>query len=126
MRNVEWSWLASLIFSLSAAGCGEPSHSEDLSQLTPADLCAKKCGLEVAPNCEKTPPDYESSCALLCRAKYDKFPNCVAAARSLDGCAIQRVSYGCEGGNLSIRPIGACAFEGAQCVSCTGSAFECL
>ena len=127
MKNVKLACLGSLLFGLSAAGCADSSPgSEDFSQLTSAELCAKKCNLAVAANCSNTPPDYATSCALLCQAKYDKFPSCTGAARSLDACAIQRVSYGCEGGNLSIKPVGACAFQGSNCASCTGDVFECL
>jgi len=131
MKNVSCFVVGSLVFALGAAGCGDSSHSgpgnsEDLSQLMPAELCAKKCDLQVAANCPNVPPDYASSCALICQAKYDQHPSCVAAARSLDACAIQRVSYGCEGGTISVKPVGACASEGASCASCTGDFLDCL
>src|SRR6478735_8475949 len=101
MKNVSCFVVGSLVFALGAAGCGDSSHSglgnsEDLSKLMPAELCAMKCDLQVA------------------------------AARSLDACAIQRVSYGCEGGTISVKPAGACASEGASCASCTGDFLECL
>lgn len=131
MKNLNNSLLGSLVFVLAAAGCGDSNHngqgnSEDLSQRTPAELCKQKCDLEVAANCPNTPTDYAASCALLCQAKYDKFPSCTAASHALDACAIQRVSYGCESGTLSVTPEGACASEGLGCASCTGSVEDCL
>ncbi|MEI9949060.1 MAG: hypothetical protein WDO74_08770 [Pseudomonadota bacterium] len=84
MKSVRSLFVGSLVLALVAGGCGDSDHTgagntEDLSQLTPAELCKQKCDLQVAANCPKTPADYASSCALLCQAKYDKFP-------SLHGC----------------------------------------
>ena len=125
-KNLKSLFAGALVFAFAAGACGSSDHSEDLSQLMPAELCAKKCDLQVAANCPNVPPDYASSCALICQAKYDQHPSCVAAARSLDACAIQRVSYGCEGGTISVKPVGACASEGASCASCTGDFLDCL
>jgi hypothetical protein len=121
----------SLLGTLATGGCGDPNHtgpndSEDLSHLTPAELCQQKCDLQAAPHCSNVPPDYGSNCALICQAKYDKFPSCTSAARALDACAIQRVSYGCESGTISTTPVGACASESLACASCTGSFTDCL
>jgi hypothetical protein len=127
MKSLKSLFAGSLVFVFAAGGCGSSSDSsEDLSQLTPEALCQKKCDLQVAADCEKTPPDYASSCALICQAKYQKFPSCSAASHSLDACAIQRVRYGCEAGSISIMPTGACAAQGLACGTCTGSFLECL
>jgi len=126
MKNVKSLFAGSLVFALAAGACGNSNHSEDLSQLTPAELCQQKCALQVAANCPRMPPDYATSCALICQAKYDKFPSCATQSHALDACAIQRVSYGCEEGVLSIKPVGACASEGLSCISCTGDFMECL
>jgi len=125
--SVVKSWLMGGFLGVFAAvGCGDSDKHEDLSGATPAELCQRRCALEVAANCAKTPSDFASSCALLCQAKYDKFPNCSAAARALDVCTIQRVSYGCESDVIAARPVGACALEGLSCGSCTGDLLECL
>ncbi len=131
MKSVRSLFVGSLVLALVAGGCGDSDHTgagntEDLSQLTPAELCKQKCDLQVAANCPKTPADYASSCALLCQAKYDKFPSCTAASHSLDACAIQRLSYGCEAEVISVKPVGACASEGLACGSCTGNFLDCL
>jgi hypothetical protein len=131
MKKVKSLFAGSVIFAFAAGACGGSNHTgpgnrEDLSQLTPAELCQQKCDLQVAANCPKMPPDYASSCALLCQAKYDKSPSCVAASHALDACAIQRVSYRCDEGVISAMPVGACASEGAACAACTGSFLDCL
>jgi len=120
MRNVKSLCVGSLVFVLVAAACGDPDHSEDLSHLTPTELCQRKCELQAAPNCERAPANFASSCGLLCLAKYDKFPGCTAQSRTLDACSIQRVHYGCEAGVIRATPQGACASEGLACLSCTG------
>jgi len=116
-----------LFSGLAIGGCGDSDHeSEDLSHLTPAEVCQKKCDLQVAANCPKTPADYAMSCALLCGAKYQKFPNCAAQANALDACGIQRVNYTCVSGSISAGPEGACAAQGLACGSCTGDFLQCL
>jgi hypothetical protein len=131
MKTIAKVGVGSLVLLLGALGCGDSNHSdnddsEDLSHLTPAELCQRKCDLEVAADCANVPDDYGPNCALLCQAKYQKFPNCSAAASALDACAIQRVTYSCENGALHITPEGACAAAGNACISCTGSLFDCL
>ena len=57
MKSLRSLFAGSLLFVFAAGGCGSSSDSsEDLSQLTPAELCQKKCDLQVAAGCEKTPP----------------------------------------------------------------------
>jgi len=126
MRTLKSLLSGSLFLAFAAAGCGDSNNSEDLSQLTPAELCQKKCDLEVAANCSNTPPEFGSDCVLICEAKYQKFPSCAATAHALDACAVQRVSYGCNSGSISAMPVGACAMQGAACASCTGSFLDCL
>jgi hypothetical protein len=50
----------------------------------------------------------------------------MAALRALDVCEIERVHYGCEDGIVHGTPSGACANEGASCISCTGDFMGCL
>lgn len=111
-----------------ALGCGGGGEGDgqDLSQLTPTELCQKKCGAQVAAHCANTPPDYGTSCAALCAAKYEKFPSCTAAARALDSCAAQDVSYSCMNGTLSTTPAGRCAAASQACIGCTGDFLDCL
>jgi hypothetical protein len=124
VRRLGVFWLFS---GLAISGCGDSNHeSEDLSHLTPAEVCQKKCDLQVAANCTNTPADYATSCALICEAKYQKFPNCAAQANALDACSIQRVSYSCMSGTISGTPEGACAAQGLACGSCTGDFLQCL
>ena len=115
-----------------AVACGGSDHGDgtqgaDLSQLTPEQICQKKCDLQATPQCERIPSDYRTSCTLLCQSKYSKNPNCSAQAHALDACSIQRVSYSCgDTGNLVVTPEGACANEGLACISCAGSLYGCL
>jgi hypothetical protein len=55
-----FSWVA-------ISGCaGSNDNSADLSQLTPAELCQKKCDLQIAANCSNAAADFATSCAPLC------------------------------------------------------------
>ena len=131
MNSMKSLFAGSLVFVLVAGACGSssdggPDNSEDLSQLTPAELCQKKCDLQVAAGCANTPADYASSCLLICQGKYNKFPSCSAASHALDACSVQRVSYGCESGTISAKPVGICASQGVACGTCTGNFLDCL
>ena len=117
--------LVSLLSVSAAIGCGDSDKGESLSHLTPAELCEKRCASEVAANCAKTPTDFGTSCVQLCQGKYES-PNCIGAARALDTCIIQFVTYGCESDVISARPQGACATEGVSCGTCTGNLLSCL
>ncbi|HEY6080906.1 MAG TPA: hypothetical protein VIW29_18960 [Polyangiaceae bacterium] len=112
--------------ALGCGGGGGDDDDKDLSQLTPAQLCQEKCAVQVAPNCERTPPDYATSCAMICLAKYEQFPSCTAAARAFDTCAAQKMSFSCVDGLPIGSPQGACAAPGLACISCTGDFINCL
>ena len=127
MSNVKRVLSGVLVVGAATLGCGGGGEDDkDLSQLTPAQLCQEKCGAQVAANCANTPPDYATSCAQICAAKYEKFPSCTAAARAFDTCAAQDVSYSCLNGTLRTTPEGACAAPGIACFSCTGDFINCL
>jgi len=125
MKHSGWYGWACLI----ALGCGDGSDEDEpnLSARTPAELCSDKCALPVAAGCSNVQPDFGASCNLICASKYDNFPSCDAQLRALDHCASARVTYGCTAsGVITASPMGACAAEGARCVSCTGDFLNCL
>jgi hypothetical protein len=87
-----------------------------------ADACEQDCDAQAAPNCERMPPDWAATCKLFCASLRSDTPEqCQAALRAQSQCALERVTYGCQDGLISITPQGACAREAAQCASCVGT-----
>jgi len=132
MKIIKTARFVGLVAVLAATGCSDSKTGseggEDLSHLTPAEICKQKCDLQAAPQCPKTPPDWATSCAAICEAKYQKYPSCAAQANAVDACSIQKVSYSCDSasGTLLVTPEGACASPGLACASCTGDILQCL
>lgn len=119
--------VVSVLLTIACGGGDDGSNAASgASAMTPEELCAERCRLEVEANCAKTPPNYLSSCTAICLSKYAKYPSCEPALRPYDVCTVERVSYGCESDVVSPTPSGACAAEGAGCLACTGDLFGCL
>jgi len=122
---------AALILIDLAIGCGgddEKPSSTAPTGMSAAQLCQTKCDMMGAPACPNMPTNWAIDCITMCNAKYSNFPNCEAQLKALDSCSITKVTYSCVGdAGLSLpTPTGACANEGAACLSCTQSAIDCF
>ena len=114
-------WGVIVVCMLMFAGCGDDRGGKTLTD-GDADACEQDCEAQAAPNCERMPPDYLTSCKLFCGSIRESTPeNCQAALRAQYQCAVDRAEYICVDGLATVMPQGVCANEGAACASCRGS-----
>ena len=113
--------LPALITS-ACGGDGDEDDSERPLEDGDPDACERDCDRQVAAGCANTPPNYGEGCRAICQYARTTTPaECQAKLRAQYQCALEFITYSCEGANLAVHPQGGCAPEASACANCTGT-----